>query len=1202
MPVLRISDVPLDGRRRVEVTWHDGLVPQKTVATFAYPAGDQNGEKVRWYLEDYAEFPADPAPALAASAEQVLADTGTGLFARVFDGMDAAGIWAQARARLSDVRVEVDTDPAEAPGLPWELLRDPGTDTALAVGAGEFVRTHLQTVGRARLPEAAGDELRVLLVICRPGGRADVPFRSVASRLVRGGAEQMDGLRLDVLRPATFKRLSEVLHEAADAGSPYHVVHFDGHGTWADVSTMAADDDDDGSEEKAASSSGGGGGGIGVSPLRYGISVAGPVRDGSHGYLIFEDPGTETNQQLVDGPTLGRLLIATGVPVLVLNACRSAYTEAHAQPGEPDPQPGATGTGLAEPGEGAAAGGAGLRDVHARIRAYGSLAAEVADAGVPGVVAMRYNVYVVTAAQYVADLYAHLLTGKTLGQAATAARRALAADPTRHIGPVPVPLQDWAVPVIYEAAPLTLLQPRQRQAPLIHLTSGGDGDSAAAGPAGGLPRPPDAGFFGRDETLLAIDRAFDTQQVVLLHAYAGAGKSSTAAEFARWYAATGGLRHPGLGTGPVLWSSFEHHLPLARLLDAAGDAFTPLLEANNIHWQALTDPAQRRGLVIQLLQQVPVLWVWDNTEPVTGFPPGTPSAWTGEEQDQIAAFLRDLAQHTRCKMLLTSRRGEQHWLAGLPARIQLPPMPMRERLQLAHALAARHAGYDPATDWRPLLRYAAGNPLTITVLVSQALRDHLTTTADIEGLVTRLRAGETGPETGEDAALGRDRSLAASLSYGFIHAFTEPECAQLAILHLFRDTIDADALRLMGDPDTVGEDAVPQLAGLTRETAVALLDQAAAIGLLSPLGAGYYTIHPALPWYFTTLYTSSYGPPSRPAAQQATRAYTHTLATLGDYYHRQEADGARDPVPALSAEEANLHHALTLARAARHWADALDCLQGLHILYGRTGRDGEWARLVTDITPDFINPATGGPLPGRDDHWHTITEYRVQLATAARDWPAATRLQHALIDRGRDQAATAQATPDDQLTSAQRHQLRSLAVSLQPLGIILKQQGDPGCLPYYEEALNLFQRIGARGEEADVALTLGTAYMEVPGLRDLGQAERWYRHSLGLRAEAVPVRRAMTLWGLGMVAQVRFQEARAAGAAEPVLLDHLNAALADYQQALDLIPAGDAENLAGIHNALGAIYGEAGDTRQALHHYQQSIKHSEARGDIFGLG
>ena len=78
-----------------------------------------------------------------------------------------------------------------------------------------------------------------------------------------------------------------------------------------------------------------------------------------------------------------------------------------------------------------------VADVHARIRAYGSLAAEVADAGVPGVVAMRYNVYVVTAAQYAADLYAHLLSGKPLGQAATAARRP--SPPARpQIGHAPV--------------------------------------------------------------------------------------------------------------------------------------------------------------------------------------------------------------------------------------------------------------------------------------------------------------------------------------------------------------------------------------------------------------------------------------------------------------------------------------------------------------------------------------------------------------------------------------------------------------------------------------------------------------------------------------------------------------------------------------------------------------------------------------------
>jgi len=41
--------------------------------------------------------------------------------------------------------------------------------------------------------------------------------------------------------------------------------------------------------------------------------------------------------------------------------------------------------------------------VHERIRACGSRAAWVADQGVPGVVAMRYNVYVDTAARFFED-------------------------------------------------------------------------------------------------------------------------------------------------------------------------------------------------------------------------------------------------------------------------------------------------------------------------------------------------------------------------------------------------------------------------------------------------------------------------------------------------------------------------------------------------------------------------------------------------------------------------------------------------------------------------------------------------------------------------------------------------------------------------------------------------------------------------------
>lgn len=67
-------------------------------------------------------------------------------------------------------------------------------------------------------------------------------------------------------------------------------------------------------------------------------------------------------------------------------------------------------------------------------------------------------------------------------------------------------------------------------------------------------------------------------------------------------------------------------------------------------------------------------------------------------------------------------------------------------------------------DWRPLLRFTQGNPLTLTVLVGQALRDRLKSREQIEHVVERLRAGEAVFE--DEASEGRTRSLAASLAYG----------------------------------------------------------------------------------------------------------------------------------------------------------------------------------------------------------------------------------------------------------------------------------------------------------------------------------------------------------------------------------------------------------------------------------------------------
>jgi tetratricopeptide (TPR) repeat protein len=1141
--VLRIIDrTSNDGRHQVEVVWQGGSTgPRVAVTSFDYQMGNLEAERIRWYLEEYPEFPSDPGPSLAAQAEAWVRQVGTDLFRHVFSDADAMGIWYRAETQLAETRVEVVTEPSAVVDLPWEMLRDPATDGVLALRAGAFVRTSLDTTVPVSMPAPSSISLRMLLVISRPAGRQDAPFRSVASHLVRLSQGAREAFRLDVLRPPTFAELSRVLQAAKAAGEPYQIVHFDGHGAYLDAETAAA--------------------GVPVADLRRDVfSLVSRPRPGSHGFLIFEDPGTPGGQQLVDGPALGSILVGAGVSVLVVNACRSAHTDLVTAPEAQDE----------------------AMDAHQRVRAYGSLAQEVMDAGVAGVVAMRYNVYVVTAARFIAEVYAGLLAGRPLGAAVTAARRQLAADPKRQIGGPAVTLQDWVVPVVYEAAPLVLLSPSSGERQLSIDLSQAEADQRRAGLEGRLPTGPDVGFYGRDETLLALDRTFDNHHLVLLHAWAGAGKTSTAAEFARWYAQTGGV-------GTVLFTSFEHHLTLARLLDQVGDQFGPTLEQSGVHWAALDD-AQRREVAAQVLAQVPVLWVWDNIEPVAGFPAGTASAWTRAEQDELATFLRDLGRGTRCKVLLTSRREERGWLGDLPARVALPPMPMLERLELARAVARRQTGGAQAflevEDWRPLLEFTQGNPLTVTILVRQAIRDHYSSREQIVAFVAKLTAGAA--TITDDAALGRRASLAAALDYGFTNAFTEYERAILSLLALFQGFADVDVMRLMGNPDLPGGPA-PAVAGLDRDTGIALLDRAAEVGLLTAYGGGYYAVHPAIPWHLHALFEQHYGPGNSPTAKQTLRAWTTVVSELGKYYFRTYSEGRWEVISVLVAEEGNLLQARRLA-LANDWPDRiLGPMQGLHALYSLTGRVLEWRRLVNELVSVVTDPNTGGPLPALEEEWSIVADYRVRLARDERDWRAAEQLQQAIVTSERQRHAK-DPGPD---------RTRALSVALEQLGHLRREQEDPASIGLYDEALTLSDQAGDRQGQAAIAFNLGHVYKNLPPVRDLDRAEHWYHRSLELRSDADRLGRARTLGQLGAIAYERFKEARQQHVPEQELMRSLNSAVDGYHSALDLLPPDAVTEQAVALSQLGSIYAAAGDIGEAIKLHQRSVARWERADDRY---
>jgi tetratricopeptide (TPR) repeat protein len=1147
MPKLHIKQLTVGKNRyRVElILEEEGLTPSRVTAKFKFQLSEQDQKDLRWYLEDYLEFPFEPNPKIAARVEQRMTAIGTELFKAVFHADDdARDLWAELRRNLNKTRVEISVeDVQEATSIPWELLRDPKTDMPLALQSQVFVRIPSNPSLRAQLPRLASQDepIRILLVICRPREEEDVPFRSVASRLVKSLSQAEQAFfQLEVLRPPTFGQLSQVLRAARDAGKPFHVVHFDGHGSYLGI------------DDRVLTSS------MTFGPNELFLS---PRRDDhKHGYLVFENPAVKENQQLVDGPALGQLLVETQVPVLVLNACRSA----HAETGPDD------------------AGG----DGHAKVRAFGSLAQEVVEAGVAGVVAMRYNVYVVTAKAFVEQLYAALINGYSFGEAVSLGRKHLRANPLREVVTQPLPLQDWLVPVVYEAGEIQLFPPpAPKQGLRIVL------DNAIEDTLANLPARPDVGFIGRDETLLALDRGFDRDKMVLLHAYAGSGKTTTAVEFARWYHKTGGIQD-----GPVLFSKFETYKPLAQVLGDFGQVFAATLEQYGIHWSALVDLAQRRRVALQVLEQIPVLWIWDNVEPVTGFPAGSESAWDVDEQRELVDFLR-AAQETQAKFLLTSRRDELAWLGNLPTRVKIPPMPHTERAQLAKALAEKYNQRAMNMGiWKPLLDFSQGNPLTITVLVGQALRDGLTSEEQILAFVEKLQSGEKA--FADEESEGRSQSLGASLSYGFDNAFTEAERKQLAVLHFFQGVVEIDILLRMGHLkrfDITEDYSLAELQELNFEKGIKLLNRVTEIGLLTDHGYGLYSIHPALPWYFKQLFNCYYAEKT----QAATRAFVEAIGAWGNDCVEQCANGNGNSIGILMVEEANLLYVRRLARIYSWWHIVIKTMQGLRQLYQQTGRHAEWANLVAEIVPDFVDTTTNKALTGREEDWAVVTEYRVQLAIKNRQWVEAEQLQNFCVEWDRQRAAPFLAKPS---TDEKRNMIRSLAVSLGQLGYIQQECQQPDCVKTYEEALNLTKKINDKTATATCAFNLGNAYTQISTIRNLKQAKYWYQRSLDLTSENDQQGQAQCLGQLGLVAYEHFQEARTAHQSEEILLQYINEAIRYYQDGLKLLLNNAINDLAAFHNALGSIYRDVGDLEQSLSHYHEAIRYQETASDIYHAG
>ena len=1162
MPLLRLTP-HIIGEHRYNVEIHfesEGNVPQKAFSEFILSPDAQQQENFRWYLEDFPDYPTAPSPAIAEKIESELRQTGNTLFRNIFHASDTAReIWHHLLPVLPQTSIEIVLKTGDMSRIPWELMQDPETENWLALEAGAFVRTAGAPSSASPFHGKPLEPLRVLLVVSRAGEAAEAPFRSPAIRLFRGWSPQeRETIHFRVLRPATFENLTEELRQAREADAAYHVVQFDGPFAYGELDHLV--------EEAASSRAPASASQRRALAAAHARMHASRPKSGPCAFLLLDNPYHPANRRFVDGAELGHLLKENRTHYLLLHHCRSVRLETLSEPETMSSQS--------------------QSDALQTISAVDLFARDVVSNGTSSVASIGYQLNETAVANFAAHLYAALNAGASFGQAATELRPALQPTSTPESSGHAGAIQRWFAPTIYtpHCPPIGTLAHR-KPSPEIHWSGPQDPFPHRGIMDEELPPPPATGFFGRDEVLLELDNALETHGVVLLHGPPGIGKTAAAAEFLRWHSLTSELE------GPMLFTTFDIFQPLAEVLEKFGQMFGPLIsQQTGIDWGRESE-AGRRDLALQVMERVPMVWVWDNVD--------TLSEGTSEErvsphwieQNELADFLR-AARTTQAKFLLTSRRDEITWIGGLAARRRLSPLPLREMGQIAVALANQWGRNAPDwAAWRPLLRFAGGNPLILSILCGQALRDNIATAEDVAVFLAQL--SRTEPPRNGEADRGNGFDVPLSLHFCVERSFSLEERRSLSLLSLFTGFVDVDALEWMGKSEVGAQ--ISDLRKKNRDTLLEMLERAAGIGILNPEGGGYFGIHPAVSDYFKALFSQFFGPDTAPH-----RAFAGAMKELGNFYHDQYVEGNRDVIVPLVREAPNLLSALRMAQE-NDWNElVIGIMQGLRVRYQHHRRRFEWKRLVENIAADFTAVSEDSPAPGREDQWSLLTQYRVHLAMEEEQLTEAMRLQTLCVEWDRKQAAPYLNTDSEKMDFPARNAMRNLAVSIAQMGQIQCRLGAPQCIQPLEEAYQLSMKIADSAEAAVCAFHLGGAFFEIPALQDLETAIGWYSKSLELTGEKNPEGRANCLRQLGLITFEQFQQEKSDP--EKASVDLLQTALHYYKEALELTPAQAIEDRAIVHNQIGIIFTMAGDLESALPHWHESVRLNEARGDFFSAG
>jgi tetratricopeptide (TPR) repeat protein len=1067
-----VVDVSAEGAVAVNVLLDGDLVGSPAGEPFELqiPIDADVLSELRWYLEEYLQVPfgvyEDRGPSVAASLE----DWGETLFGAVFGSGPAREAYLRVRARQAvGTELYVRSAVPAVLGLPWELMRDPERTEPLALTFAAMGRM-LPAAALADSLAVQGEGLRVLMVIARPAGVADVGYQMIARPLL----ERLDAVRgrveLEVLRPPTLEALQVRLAAAVAEGRPFQMVHFDGHGVL-----------------RPGAKAGGG-----EARTMYATT-------GAEGVVLFEDDNGGGDP--VPAGVFATAMLEGQVPVVVLNACQS----------------GALGD-----------------------EAKAAIATRLLMDGMSSVVAMGYSVYAVAAAEFMTAFYETLFSGETVAAAVRRGRLRMQHRPQRPSPKGELPLEDWMVPVHYLRREVAF--PHLRRQPSLLREDGRlsldvvldrlrPGETTQTTPTED-PLAPVGRFVGRDAAFYLLELIARTHRVVVLHGPGGTGKTELVKAFGRWWRDTGALDHPD----GVLFHSFEPGIATFGL-DGVITGIGLRLFGPDF---AVLEPAQRRAAVLDALRTHRLLLVWDNFESVHSMPDpdqATPPL-VDDELDDVKAFVEAFgASGGKSTLVITSRTTED-WLGDL-LHLPLGGLLPHEVTEYADELLR---GYPQAQLRRQqracaeLVQWLGGHPLAMRLILPQ-LEDR-----EPADLLKALQGHGELP-AGFEPDAGRNESLAVSVLYSLRHL--EPTTQRLLpALSLFESVADIDVLANVAAVDGVPE----RFAGVDRAGWERACITAAAVGLLTPLGAGMYRLHPALPAYLTALWRNDQPGNYQQERDAAEQALLPAYAAFGEWLRGQIGTG--DAGYAFALIEIQLRsfgRVLGYALDRQRWALAQAVLQPVDEYWDARGLYEEARHWVDRIRLATEQP--DGTPPSFDSNVGALWLFAVG-SQAGRD----------IVGRRLDQAHETYDTIRAVLEAAPADDVRDtrLAVACHQLGIVAQLQGDfdradhwyhkslaikeqlgdrPGMASSYHQLARVAQERGDFGlakDRSQKALTISEQVGDRPGMAncyhqlgiisqlqgDLGRAEDWYEKALIIN-EQLGDRPAManTYHQLGIVSQ-----------------------------------------------------------------------------------